>query len=319
MLGGSSPLARGTADHDLEELQKKRFIPAGAGNRAQTTDKPGGHAVHPRWRGEQVRFAPVAADHHGSSPLARGTVYVADMRAVVFRFIPAGAGNRVDDGPHAKTDTVHPRWRGEQRQRNGALAPSHGSSPLARGTGADPQVNGVPTRFIPAGAGNSGADPAVQVKVAVHPRWRGEQNAPQLRWYVAVGSSPLARGTVIPDLIGVSIQRFIPAGAGNRADCVSPALAKPVHPRWRGEQSPKPLAGLDFPGSSPLARGTAFGWLYDHVEVRFIPAGAGNSLTTTSTPIRSCGSSPLARGTAEFWQLIALKPRFIPAGAGNRT
>lgn len=56
-------------------------------------------------------------------------------------------------------------------------------------------------------------------------------------------------------------------------------ILKPVYPRWRGELSAivKQISLLG--GLSPLARGTPLFPLRESGEVRFIPAGAGNSQT----------------------------------------
>ncbi len=56
---GSSPRARGTDGRGFDLLGRRRFIPAGAGNRTAGCASPLCPAVHPRGRGEQSR--PVAA------------------------------------------------------------------------------------------------------------------------------------------------------------------------------------------------------------------------------------------------------------------
>ncbi len=151
------------------------------------------------------------------------------------------------------------------------------------------------------------------------------------------GSSPLARGTLDKCLINISWHRFIPAGAGNTRPCRRPAPTPAVHPRWRGEHSSLPFQAAPTSGSSPLARGTPRNLVFRPLDIRFIPAGAGNTrpaaAAARSIPVhprwrgehpthsrRSAsrrGSSPLARGT-HLAQHPARRPmRFIPAGAGN--
>ncbi len=91
------------------------------------------------------------------------------------------------------------------------------------------------------------------------------------------------------------------------------------------------------PGLSPLARGTRPRLNAAHKIVRFIPAGAGNTIRAPEsitgrpvyprwrgehfwafpTPARNAGLSPLARGTPMLMMLFLLAQRFIPAGAGN--
>ena len=171
---GSSPLARGTPGHHREVRRGHRFIPARAGN---TRAPPGpSHAgtVHPRSRGEHAGDRLSAGARTGSSPLARGTLHPHGRRHPPPRFIPARAGNT-----HARFDPqtnrpVHPRSRGEHDAMAGEIGRWDGSSPLARGTRADPPCDGGSCRFIPARAGNTSPQPTVAPIVTVHPRSRGE-------------------------------------------------------------------------------------------------------------------------------------------------
>ena len=93
----------------------------------------------------------------------------------------------------------------------------------------------------------------------------------------------------------------------------------------------------DVNGSSPLARGTRWGWDPGLAAVRFIPARAGNTAPTATSPSTSPvhprsrgehvqhavvggsigGSSPLARGTPAVHPRRGPARRFIPARAGN--
>ena len=132
--------------------------------------------------------------------------------------------------------------------------------------------------------------------------------------------------------------RFIPAGAGNRQPQIAPCRARPVHPRWRGEQTSVASSPPLPTGSSPLARGTDAIKEDTRQVRRFIPAGAGNSPPIGALSVMTSvhprwrgeqqiesghgfgggGSSPLARGTGCACKRRHAALRFIPAGAGNR-
>ena len=82
-------------EYVLPSFRVVRFIPAGAGNSKPFVEYARTKTVHPRWRGEQVSLGVLFALSGGSSPLARGTVYLARFTTDQRRFIPAGAGNRL--------------------------------------------------------------------------------------------------------------------------------------------------------------------------------------------------------------------------------
>ncbi len=131
--------------------------------------------------------------------------------------------------------------------------------------------------------------------------------------------------------------RFIPAGAGNtQAQNLLPRPGS-VYPRWRGEHISIALSEVRHTGLSPLARGTPPGIIPGSADLRFIPAGAGNTSTSSinkakitvyprwrgehANSLRICsiviGLSPLARGTLPQLRAGRSENRFIPAGAGN--
>ena len=111
--------------------------------------------------------------------------------------------------------------------------------------------------------------------------------------------------------------RFIPAGAGNTRTVDAKATFFLVHPRRRGEHDEARDFGTTLIGSSPQARGTHNLFADDLVDLRFIPAGAGNTPhpghRRASQPVHPRrrgehsdrksfsvlvnGSSPQARGT----------------------
>ncbi len=115
------------------------------------------------------------------------------------------------------------------------------------------------------------------------------------------------------------------------------SFCNPVYPRWRGEHSRINIKFIFTIGLSPLARGTLVGVVGPLGLMRFIPAGAGNTVLVKfgkfSIPVyprwrgehglpasnlRAVGGlSPLARGTLLAQGYPAIAQRFIPAGAGN--
>ena len=131
--------------------------------------------------------------------------------------------------------------------------------------------------------------------------------------------------------------RFIPACAGNRLGALKSAGTATVHPRVCGEQPPLSCRQVLGGGSSPRVRGTACVRSRPPVPVRFIPACAGNSLTSDPARARapvhprvcgeqsacslliraSSGSSPRVRGTGCSLLYLFMRRRFIPACAGN--
>ncbi len=248
-----------------------------------------------------------------------------------------GAGNTCIELLPRFLRAVYPRWRGEHIPPRAQRMSRSGLSPLARGTRWCGILRLSRSRFIPAGAGNTELLIPQKVLQAVYPRWRGEHKAKSQDYVIASGLSPLARGTPSITSTGAWRKRFIPAGAGNTpsAECRHTACA--VYPRWRGEHTKLLTGNQHFSGLSPLARGTPGSGAIGLVELRFIPAGAGNTSPSLS-PVNNnsvyprwrgehfhCqawrtanfGLSPLARGTrCWLWERQA-GCGFIPAGAGN--
>ena len=111
--------------------------------------------------------------------------------------------------------TVHPRVCGE---RGRTLAPhvcDFGSSPRVRGTRERAACDDVKIRFIPACAGNARDNSRGCQVLTVHPRVCGERGANPMMSSTTDGSSPRVRGTLAHREIGILMERFIPACAGN--------------------------------------------------------------------------------------------------------
>ncbi len=151
------------------------------------------------------------------------------------------------------------------------------------------------------------------------------------------GLSPQVRGTRGQPAVAQIHVRFIPAGAGNTVMVCLFKLLPAVYPRRCGEH---PIATGTTPattGLSPQVRGTPAVKTSFQSSLRFIPAGAGNTLVRMAQAAasavypRRCGEhvsvsslmgqtlglSPQVRGTRAGLALVVLGVRFIPAGAGN--
>ena len=73
---------------------------------------------------------------------------------------------------------------------------------------------------------------------------------------MTVGSSPLARGTLMYPALLEYLDGLIPARAGNTAVRIGSFLGHRAHPRSRGEHAVMRTSPWQTRGSSPLARGT---------------------------------------------------------------
>ena len=173
--------------------------------------------------------------------------------------------------------------------------------------------------------------------MVVYPRWRGELFCALAFCWLSRGLSPLARGTLCRCQHCWRVIRFIPAGAGNTVPRIISLSSSTVYPRWRGEHSASLMPIIGLGGLSPLARGTHQRYRLQLTGSRFIPAGAGNTISVMLKDIagsvyprwrgehwqnkhrgtRGAGLSPLARGTLDQAVLFFQRRRFIPAGAGN--
>ncbi len=110
---GLSPLARGTQRQRHVRPDRRRFIPARAGNTRRDSTPAAAMAVYPRSRGEHISPLTWTSAPAGLSPLARGTRHLWPVGDQAARFIPARAGNtRIVHYCNGRMP-VYPRSRGE--------------------------------------------------------------------------------------------------------------------------------------------------------------------------------------------------------------
>ena len=132
-------------------------------------------------------------------------------------------------------------------------------------------------RFIPADAGNTWWRKAGCRVKPVHPRGCGEYLASSGSARMVSGSSPRMRGIRIAPLGRALRVRFIPADAGNTLARQLFRRQSTVHPRGCGEYASEEERGEIVGGSSPRMRGIRNAIVPHHIELRFIPADAGNT------------------------------------------
>ena len=89
---GSSPLARGKSSRRGFPSSAGGFIPTRAGKMGGDSLRLWVGRVHPHSRGENPGITSQLDDDMGSSPLARGKLYIIPFRIGVIRFIPTRAG-----------------------------------------------------------------------------------------------------------------------------------------------------------------------------------------------------------------------------------
>ena len=291
---------------------------------------------HPRSRGVYTKASPEGGWRTGSSPLARGLLADAIPGASGKRIIPARAGFTPRPGHHVPAQRDHPRSRGVYSTGARTTPSETGSSPLARGLQLGQLGQKLGQGIIPARAGFTSTIMAAKASLSDHPRSRGVYSSLR-RWTSArSGSSPLARGLLLPAPQGLQVGRIIPARAGFTAPPRCRGSAPRDHPRSRGVYCLSASLPTTVSGSSPLARGLPDleGQVHQHVGI--IPARAGftRARPTPWRPVadhprsrgvytsmnrsegRIRGSSPLARGLPGRGPQRPSVHRIIPARAG---
>ena len=173
--------------------------------------------------------------------------------------------------------------RGEHGHAPTSLLVCQGSSPLARGAHHGRLHRLLRPGIIPACAGSTSGTRCAPTAGRDHPRLRGEHVGMALDVGRNQGSSPLARGALLPRSSLTCSVRIIPACAGSTSARSSFLTLDMDHPRLRGEHAPGMASVSWFQGSSPLARGAQVGVRSARAHARIIPACAGSTRRTSST------------------------------------
>ena len=172
------------------------------------------------------------------------------------------------------------------------------------GRGSSPHARGAPRRsihlpralgIIPACAGSTCVPRWCLAAPWDHPRMRGEHMCKCRDSTRVMGSSPHARGALVPKLFMDIDGGIIPACAGSTHHRRCASQSGRDHPRMRGEHNPSQNLSRLVAGSSPHARGAR---LLDGVtspDGRIIPACAG-STASVAVPVEASEDHPRMRG-----------------------
>ena len=177
-----------------------------------------------------------------------------------------------------------------------------------RGTSLEGNYQFAQFRFIPACAGNIARATTRNRRNTVHPRVCGEHMESGFAPYSISGSSPRVRGTLRHRRHNITVDRFIPACAGNIIDFRPRDRRHTVHPRVCGEHPSSFLQVGQYNGSSPRVRGTFLKMVFHRQMIRFIPACAGN-IWIEAKHKGSCAVHPRVCGEHSA-AAVALLPAF---------
>ena len=166
-------------------------------------------------RGEHRLACSTPIERQGSSPHARGALERGRHRRNWRGIIPACAGSTPQGCVAYGRAWDHPRMRGEHPELADTPLAKLGSSPHARG--APRRQGGALPRggIIPACAGSTDHYSTSQPNLWDHPRMRGEHRDAQDGRSESRGSSPHARGALVPLRSPSHVAGIIPACAGS--------------------------------------------------------------------------------------------------------
>ena len=131
-----------------------------------------------------------------------------------FRIIPAHAGQTSSPDLNWASTTDHPRACGANVSSDGMLSRCTGSSPRMRGKPVYFRRRRLPSRIIPAHAGQTPCSRPCRCSPSDHPRACGANLAGEDDMLYVEGSSPRMRGKQARPIQRARGLRIIPAHAG---------------------------------------------------------------------------------------------------------
>ncbi len=280
---GPSPRARGKHRKTFVGQEDDGSIPACAGEAPTLDSTHFRDRVHPRVRGGSAGAIFSCRDDAGPSPRARGKLRSVLCSTPARRSIPACAGEAFATDDYQASPRVHPRVRGGSAFCAAGGEWRKGPSPRARGKLHSTAGWCLPTRSIPACAGEAHRIFHSSVVGKVHPRVRGGSARADTRSGLTEGPSPRARGKRMHRGEAIRGPGSIPACAGEATPKSAKNDGRQVHPRVRGGSAARVALVTAQGGPSPRARGKLIHVWGGGVNQGSIPACAGEA--RASSPV----------------------------------
>ena len=330
---------RGKLLEGHERLHHVRIIPAHAGQTRRWHSDADSQSDHPRACGANAAIFCTVDGICGSSPRMRGKHVRNVETAVKVRIIPAHAGQTERLSWRVNPRPDHPRACGANLPMRRPWSRLNGSSPRMRGKLSHRPRLACPVRIIPAHAGQTQPPSIIASPATDHPRACGANRSVHLSRRADDGSSPRMRGKPGRCQGRVCTGRIIPAHAGQTRALSRTCLYWTDHPRACGANRWRQWIKKQSAGSSPRMRGKQVRYGGVALDIRIIPAHAGQTgqcrqdIDRTADHPRACGanspmiriastadgSSPRMRGKlpGTGHRDIARPHRIIPAHAGQ--
>ena len=274
---GSSPRVRGKHDCQTSRRSGYRIIPARAGQTRRGVRVSSTSPDHPRACGANSCSLSRLSSTSGSSPRVRGKLRSRYRHAICYRIIPARAGQTLAGSEGGTTASDHPRACGANAIVIRRSDTPPGSSPRVRGKPGGLEAVDVRPRIIPARAGQTSHQQRRLVERPDHPRACGANVVGSKTVVKFVGSSPRVRGKLRGDHFGFLADRIIPARAGQTHPAGRKRAQVPDHPRACGANRLISVAAVCLAGSSPRVRGKRGRSISTTMDIRIIPARAGQT------------------------------------------
>ena len=232
--GGLSPQARGKPRCYGGDERLSGPIPAGTGETHSRIDSGKISRAYPRRHGGNIQTEIPRPTGRGLSPQARGKQTVNNEMLGAQRPIPAGTGETCTPMAGCCSIRAYPRRHGGNNTDEWYAFTRSGLSPQARGKHLLNEVVHLPGGPIPAGTGETPANPRYTQSRGAYPRRHGGNCAALSPTPEASGLSPQARGKHDAVYLTALAQGPIPAGTGETYPSVSRGCHIGAYPRRHG-------------------------------------------------------------------------------------